>query len=303
VVRFELLLCLTLVAGCSGPVATVQRGVHPTIVSLNPCSDAILAEVARPGQLLAISHYSHDLRATSMAPDVARQFGSTGGTVEEVLALNPDVVVAGSFLPQSTQLAFERLGIRVETIGIASSVEQSEKQVRELAALAGNPVAGDALNRRIEAALQSAQADKAGPLTLVWQQGGIVAGPDSLVADLLGRTGFRNHAAARGLGQGAFLSLEEVLADPPDLVLAAGGERMLAHPALRGLASVRYRELDPSLLYCGGPTIIRAAARLREIRDSALHKPLPHAGGVWGGQIGDQYGPPPAPPLNGRGEI
>jgi iron complex transport system substrate-binding protein len=36
-----------------------------------------------------------------------------------------------------------------------------------------------------------------------------------------------------------------VLADPPRVVLAAGSERMLTHPALRALEGVRYERLDP----------------------------------------------------------
>jgi iron complex transport system substrate-binding protein len=84
----------------------------------------------------------------------------------------------------------------------------------------------------------------------------------------MAHTGFASHSAARGLGQGAYVPLEQVLADPPALVLAAGDERMLTHPALRGLEGVRYAQLDPTLLFCGGPTVIRAAARLAHIRAS-----------------------------------
>jgi len=123
---------------------------------------------------------------------------------------------------------------------------------------------------QIEQALTAATPAKSEtPDTLVWQQGGIVAGPNSLIAELLERTGFASHAAARGLGQGAYLPLEQVLADPPDLILAAGGERALAHPVLRQLGGVRYEPLDPSLLFCGGPTIIRAVERLATIRKGA----------------------------------
>ena len=42
---------------------------------------------------------------------------------------------------------------------------------------------------------------------------------------------------------------------------------MLAHPALDGLETSQITRFDPSLLYCGGPTIIRAAERLKEIRE------------------------------------
>ena len=243
-----------------------RQDAAPTIVSLNPCTDAILAEVADPAQLLAISHYSQDPRATSMPLAQARRFRVTGGTVEEVLALDPDVVVAGSFLPPATAQAFGRLGTRVETFGITPTVAESHAQVRRLAALAGHPERGEGLIRRIDAALAATRHE--GPLVtaLLWQAGGIVPGEETLAARLLAHTGFASHSAARGLGQGAYLPLEQVLADPPELVIAAGGERMLTHPALRGLAGVRHEALDPTLLFCGGPTLIRAAERLAEIR-------------------------------------
>ena len=49
-------------------------------------------------------------------------------------------------------------------------------------------------------------------------------------------------------------------------MIAAGSERMLTHPVLRRLEGVRYERLDPSLLYCGGPTVVRAVERLAQIR-------------------------------------
>jgi iron complex transport system substrate-binding protein len=62
--------------------------------------------------------------------------------------------------------------------------------------------------------------------------------------------------------------LEQVLADPPRVIIASGSERMLTHPVLRRLKGVRYERLDPALLYCGGPTVIRAVERLGAIRNS-----------------------------------
>jgi iron complex transport system substrate-binding protein len=257
------LACL-LLGACAQP-APPARG-QPTIVSLNPCTDAILAEVADPEQLLALSHYSHDPRATSMPLAEARRFRATGGTVEEVLALAPDVVVASSFLPPATAQALARLNVRVETFGTAATVAESEAQVRRLAALAGHRDRGEALVARIETALAQTRSTAAPVPALLWQQGGIVPGPETLIAKLMAHAGFASHSAARGLGQGAYLPLERVLADPPQVVLAAGSERMLTHPALRQLPGVHYARLDPSLLYCGGPTIPRALDRLAHVR-------------------------------------
>ena len=247
-----------------GPQESAGR---PTIVSLNPCTDAVLAEVAAPGQLLAISHYSHDPRASSMDAAKARAFPATGGTVEEVLALDPDVVVAGSFMAPATRAAFTQLGMRVETFGIAGSVEESHAQTRRLAALAGDAVAGEALVQRIDASLTPSHGGTVPSVTL-WQPGGIVPGETQLVSELLFRAGFSSHTARQGMQQADYLPLERVMADPPDVLLIAGSERGQRHPALAELGGMAVARLDPNLIYCGGPTMIRAMERLREVREA-----------------------------------
>jgi iron complex transport system substrate-binding protein len=292
---------MTIVMGCAVP-ASVTDDNHPTIVSLNPCTDAILAEVADPAQLLAISHYSHDPRATSMPPAQGRRFRATGGTVEEVLALDPDIVVAGAFLPPATAQAFGRLGIRVETFGIVPDLAENAAQVRRLAALAGHPERGEALLARIDDALASARHDGARIDALLWQAGGIVPGEGTLIARLLAHTGFASHSAARGLGQASYLPLEHVLADPPQVVIAAGSERMLTHPALRGLEGVTYERIDPSLLYCGGPTVIRAVERLGALRDAIGPSPGSSPGSVPIAPQGERNTEKPARPEEGLSE-
>lgn len=266
--RRLLAFALGAVAGCT-PVAapSPSAAAKPTVVSLNPCSDAILAELLPPERLLAVSHYSHDPAGTSMDLALARQFRATGGTVEEVMALDPDVVVGSTFMPPATRTALERLGMRVETLGIASSVEKSQDQVRELAVAVGERERGEALAQRIgTAAARLEQRRNATPVaTVLWQPGGIVPGEATLVGDLMLRAGLTSHSAARGLHQADYLSLEQVLADPPALLLVAGAERAQQHPALAHLPGMRREQFDPSLLYCGGPSVIRAAARLEQV--------------------------------------
>ena len=243
-----------------------------TIVSLNPCTDAILAEVADPAQLLAISHYSHDPAGSSMGVAAARRFPATGGSVEEVLALKPALVVDGNFTPPATRAALARLGLELEQVPIAATVRDSIAQIRRLAALAGHPERGEALVRRIETALAASKAPAGASVpAIVWQGGGIVAGEGTLISDLLTHTGFRNIAAARGLAQASHLPLEDMLANPPRVILAAGNshgeeDRLLGHPALARLNGTTRAPLDPALLWCGGPTIPQTLARLAEVR-------------------------------------
>lgn len=260
----RLLLLALMLPACAPQQQT--SGEQLTIVSLNPCADAVLAELTGPEQLLAISHYSHDRRSTSMELSRARQFGSTGGSAEEVIALGPDVVVADIFLPPATRAAFEKAGIEIVQTGIIASLEDSDAQIRQLSAVVGEEAPGEAMIAQIQAAWDAARWRGAPVPALLWQEGGIVPGEDTLAAAMLEQTGFSLHSAAKGLGQGAYLPLEAVLADPPQVVLASGTERMLRHPVLRQLDNVTYRNFDSGLLYCGGPTIIRALERLAEIR-------------------------------------
>ena len=256
-----------LLAGCASDAPTPPaEKASPTIVSLNPCTDAILARVTAPGQLLAISHYSKDPRSTSMTAAEAAHYPATGGTVEEVLALNPDVVVASTFIAPATKAAMDDLGLRVVTFGAASSIAQSEAQVRDLAALAGQVGRGERLVREMEQALARARSSAGSVEAALWQPGGIVPGKTSLVSDLLRSTGFASYSANRNMAQADYLSLEQVVADPPKVLLVAGSEEGQRHPVLDDLPAMRRETLDTRLLYCGGPTVIRAAERLADIR-------------------------------------
>ncbi|MBA3054329.1 MAG: ABC transporter substrate-binding protein [Sphingomonadales bacterium] len=242
------------------------------MVSLNPCTDAILAEVAAPGQIAALSAYSRSPASSSMDVAFARRLPATTGTVEEIVALRPDLVISGNFISPATRSALARLHIPLAELPIASSVDESIAQVRRIARLTGHPERGEALVARIESALREAAAPSGPPVSaIVWQAGGIVPGDATLIADLLRRTGFTSLSATRGLGQADYLPLERMLADPPRVILAAGNarsaeDRLLAHPALAALTHTAREPLAPALLWCGGPTIIPAAARLAQVR-------------------------------------
>jgi iron complex transport system substrate-binding protein len=267
--RLAILAALALGACSSPPPPPRAAGTHPTIVSLNPCTDAILAEVTAPGQLLAVSPYSRDPAQSSMDVALARRL-PVAASVEEVAVLRPDLVVSSSFDGPASVAAYRRLGLAYEAVPIASTVADSIAQVRRLAALAGHFDKGEALVRRIEASQSALPLDAPVP-AIVWEGGGMVAGGDTLVAELMRRAGFADAASARGLRQADVLPLEAMLADPPRAMLVAGSaraqeDRMLSHPALAALNNTKRFRLDPALLYCGGPTIPRLSARLQAIR-------------------------------------
>lgn len=252
------------VLACTGAAPESAENNGLTFVSLNPCIDAILVEVAEPDQILALSHYSRDPTSSSIEPALAMQFAVTAGTAEEIIALQPDVVLASTFLDRATQSALERAGLEVVTFGSPSDVAQSMAQIREIAALAGHEAEGAELVAAIAGSPAPTVADH--PSALLWQPGQIVAGEASLVAEHLRWAGFENHAVARGLGQADHVTLEQIVADPPDVLLVAGDAPGQEHPLLGQLSDTHVARFDPGLFYCAGPSIIRARERLSEIR-------------------------------------
>ena len=260
-----------------------RQGV--TILSLNPCTDALLAQVADRGQIAGLSAYSSIAGQSSMDVALARALPVSGGTLEEVLVVRPGVVVTGRLVPPAMRAAYVRAGLPLVEFGEARSVRESEAQIRRMAALTGHPDRGEALVARIEAALSEAALSAAAPVAgakpipaLVWQAGGMVPGGNTLITELLARTGFASFSAAMGMRQAEILGLEPLLAAPPRVILVAGGDihqgpgedRLLAHPALAHLRGVRRFAFAPRLDWCGGPTIIEAAARLGAVRRAVI---------------------------------
>lgn len=259
-------------------------GAKPArIVSMNPCVDTILMEVAEPAQIAAISHYSHDPRATSVPLKWATQYPAVSGAAEDIIAAEPDLVIAGPHVSIQTIAALKRLGIPLMQVAVPETVDESKKQISDIAKRIGQQQSGAALNARIDAAMAAARTDGPQLSALIWQGSGLVPGKGTLADELLSRTGFRNLSKSLGLKQWDILSLEGLLSEPPAVLLAgqanmgAGNgdaNRMLSHPVLRKAgARIRVAHYPSNLLHCGGPVIMKSVARLTEIRRSLETKP------------------------------
>ena len=262
-----------LLAGCGPRPDLAASPPYPQrIVSLNPCVDAILLNVADAGQIAAISHYSHDPRASSVPLEAALRFRAIGDSAEEILLLRPDLVIAGPHAALPTIQALQRLGIPLVKTAVPDSVASSAAQIREIATATGHGPRGEALIARIEAALARARAEGGAPVpALIWNGGGLVPGSGTLADEMLTRAGFRNASADYGLEKWDILPLEPLLAHPPAILFAASGrgerDRVLSHPVLRRAArEMIITEFPPRLLFCGGPTIIDAMANLSAAR-------------------------------------
>jgi iron complex transport system substrate-binding protein len=240
-------------------------------------------EVAKPRQIAAISHYSQDARATSVPLEWAMQYPAVSGAAEDVIAAQPDLVIAGPHVSIQTIAALKRLGIPLMQVSVPETVEQSKKQISDIAARIGQSRQGANLNTKIDTAISAARSNAPPVSALIWQGSGLVPGKGTLADEMLTRTGFRNLSSTIGLKKWDILPIEGLLSGPPAVLLAgqanmgagnADANRMLSHPVLRNIGSrIRVAHYPSSLLHCGGPIIIKSVARLAEIRRSLEAKP------------------------------
>ncbi|WP_246263559.1 ABC transporter substrate-binding protein [Caulobacter soli] len=250
------------------------------VVSIGQCLDVVLTEVADRDQIAALSHFSRDPETSTIA-DLARTLPYTHESAEEVIALNPDLVIASRRSGLQTRTALKLMGVRVKEFGVPESVAASLKQVRDIAKLVGQPMRGEMVVARIERALaEAAPPPGHRPIkALVYEGKGLAAGHGTLVDEMMERCGFENVAGRYGLKKWGNVPLEMVLADPPEVLLAGEAfqgaptwaDRIIRHPALRRLEPNTFRAaFHQRLLYCGGPVLIQTAAALKKARQDTL---------------------------------
>jgi iron complex transport system substrate-binding protein len=271
-------LAASLPIGLIGGVARARA--LPRVISLNPCLDSVLVHVADRAQVVALSHYARDPQQSSIAR-IALTYPMTYESAEEVIALRPDVVLTAAHSSPATRAALKRLGIRTELFKVPNSWVENQAQIRRIAEAAGHPERGEALIARVEAAMaKGAPRPGTRPITaLVFQPNGFAAGHGTLVDEMMRRAGFVNVAQRYGLKKWGNVSLERLLADPPEVLLAGQAapnaptwaERILNHPALASVSPRMTRAVFPErLLYCGGPGLMDTAAALATARRQVL---------------------------------
>lgn len=271
-----------LAAGLAAPFAPPHTPAPPPrrVVSLASCLDAILVQVADRGQIVALSHYAREPRGSTIA-DVARTLPFTYETAEEVISLEPDLVLASRHSAPATRNALQRLQVRTERFSVPKTVAESLAQVRRIATLVGHPDRGAALVAQVEAALAAARPPpgEPRPRTVVFEPNGFSPGHGTLIDELMTLAGFDNIGPRYGIKSWGNIPLERLIADPPQVLLVgesapgahSWADRVMTHPALHGLAGrMRQARFPEKLLYCGGPVMIATAAALAQARRDVL---------------------------------
>lgn len=256
---------LLLLGSCSG-----QPAIAPNrILSNNPCIDSVLAEIAAPGQIAAVSVYSQDADSASAPLTWAQAHPAIGTSAEEMIAARPRLLLTGNYNVGGTNAALAKAGVKILALGVPATLVENTLQIRQIAKAIGRQAAGEDLIRRIDAATARQLPSAATrPTAIIWQNGGFVAGKGTLQDALLSRAGYINASSAYGLKQWDILPLETLIRKPPSVIFmptsAMGGDQnavFMRQKLLRHLlGQTRVINFPDKLLFCAGPTIIKAMA-------------------------------------------
>ncbi len=262
------------------PTSLAAQTTKPQrIVSLNLCTDQILIDLVPASRIRALSHVAADASVSSIV-DRARNIRRVRGEAEEVLALDPDLVITTEFSTPTTVSMLERLGRRVVKIPFASDIAGVRDVVRRMAEAVGETGTGEAVIAKLDARLAALSTPPSGgpaPTAVIYQVNSIASASGTLEEEALRIAGFRNLATDLHLEPGGRVALEAIVANPPDLLVLSGPSDeyrtvvadSLAHPALKSVMRDRATLVVPWRHWlCGTPAVADAIEALAEARRS-----------------------------------
>ncbi len=241
----KLLVRLLLIAS-AGLAFSATAGTARRIVSLDLCTDWMLARYADRPRVAALSmmHRKYPVAWLDNTWPVH------DGTLERIVELQPDLVIAGQYNALLLRNRLKTLGMRVEVLPLPTNLAEVVAYERRLLALLDLP---DTL-ASTPPALPTPPVRKR---LLLLGANGIGTGRGSFEDGILERAGWINYLRDEGYLR---LDLERIAADPPDAILwAAPASRALAnrfaeHPVLRqAVLPAHWLTTDYWRWQCPGP--------------------------------------------------
>lgn len=239
------------------------------IVSLDYCADQYVLALADRAQIAALSRGV--LRDDSYYRARAEGLRQTRGTLEDVLALRPDLIVRNWGGPWDVEAVYARFGVPVLQVGDATNFVEARADLLDAAHRLGQDARGEDLARDLDARLArlAALAPSRRPAVMYLSAGGAVAGRGVMMDAVIEAAGGRNvWTEARW----TVLPLERMIETPPALIALgffdSGRTNVNAwspsrHPVVRrALERADTVSLPPATISCEAWYAVDAAERI-----------------------------------------
>lgn len=273
--KLSAIALLMVLLGCSIadniPKSTPAKSALQRAMSINACADHLLYALADKEQIVSLSHYARD-RFTSPIYENVRDIPINHASAEEILKERPDILFQSPVEKPLIGDISKTLNIKTYWFGVPNSAEEAMKLVDIAGAALGQKARATNLNNRIREAIIPAKQRPVRALILF--QGGFSAGENTLIDDLMSRAGFHNMARDFNIGNWGKVNSEQIIANPPELLIIATGsangapsQKAMNHKAFNAKQlGIKFASFPSQYAYCGGPVIIDLANHLKQIR-------------------------------------
>ncbi len=270
--HFYLWTWLVLLCGLgSGGMLAAER-----IVSINLCTDQLLLLLAPTEHIRSVSFMAANPLYSAYVDRVG-DIPLNHARVEEIVAFEPDLILAYELSDHRLVTLLRQLGYRVEMVAAAESLEDVATVIADTAALLQQQAEGVKLLAAMKRQLQAGSSLPSGPppLAVIYAPNGYSPGSKTLQGAVLEAAGFANLSARLGNEYGAVIPLEQLLRQQPELFVIDDQElnmnslaqKKLRHPALtKSIAAGAMARVDSRLWSCPTPMIAQAVAQLQVMR-------------------------------------
>jgi iron complex transport system substrate-binding protein len=233
-----------------------------SIASLNLCLDALLLKLVEPERINSLTYLSANSQFSPFA-DQAKKFHLNRGLAEDLVARNPDLIVAGDFGATDAKALLSQLGFRVETLSLPKTLEDITVHIRKLGQLTGSQLNAEAMANQLEKQIARLDATKQQHklIPAFWySSNGVVVGAHTLENELMTRAGFHNLALDKNIHGFAQIDLEDlILANPQVIIIEASdvpafslAQEYVKHPVL-SKNKVKILTLPATISVCIAP--------------------------------------------------
>jgi iron complex transport system substrate-binding protein len=264
------------------PVGRARADSGPQhVMSLSMCTDDLLLELLPPERIASVTYYSRDPSNSYQWPQAAR-VPVNWGTIEEVLAEKPDLVLAGTYTTPAARALLKKLHWPLLEVPPAADFGEIRAVTRQVAHALLRDAVGESLIAKMDATLQELAASRPRQIVRVaaWGEGGSISGKGTLFDAILTAAGGVNIATSLNGGAYSSFEVEQLIAARPDLlayssdITATPGlnTEMAQHPLIRRLYYGRIVTYPGALYSCGVVESADAAAALRSSLLQAMHR-------------------------------
>ncbi|MGV0036629.1 MAG: ABC transporter substrate-binding protein [Candidatus Azotimanducaceae bacterium WSBS_2022_MAG_OTU7] len=251
--------------------AAAPFGAASSVVSLDYCADQYVLKLLPRGRILALSPDS--TREFSYLRDMARDHRQVRPIAEDIISLQPDLVVRTYGGGPNITHFFSRLELPVLQIGYADSIKSIQEVVQVVADELGVAQKGQDIVSEMNVRMAALPYVEGRQDILYVTPGGITGGAGTLIDSMIGRAGLDNFQIQTGWHS---LPLETLAYRQPEMVATAFyGDKTnysnfwstARHPVLQAqLGGIPSVVLSGATTACGGWFIVDAVEKLAAAR-------------------------------------